>query len=147
MGLDGTEIISLEKSCITCAGNGSITSQLPQLMKMFKVACLSYKPSPVAFDNKMFERNQLIEAQGYLLLLAIQQLRHLDFNLVEKQLLGATEAWPAFGQEATDSLHNSPNTSKLISNVHNYSIQNYHPSVESYDSIGIPSSAPPGDPA
>ena len=55
------------------------------------MACLSYNPSRVKFDQKMFERNQLIEAQGYLLYLAIQQLRHLDFTVVEKTLLGHHE--------------------------------------------------------
>jgi hypothetical protein len=42
------------------------------MMKLFKLACLSYSPGHVSFDNKEFERHQLVEAQGYLLYLAIQ---------------------------------------------------------------------------
>lgn len=73
IGIDGNDIVSIEKSCITCANKGqTLNSQIPQIMKLFKIACLSYNPSPVTFDNKSFSRNELIEAQGYLLFLAIQ---------------------------------------------------------------------------
>jgi len=53
------------------------------------MACLSYKPSPVQFESKSFERNQLVEAEGYLLYLALKQMSHLDLNAAEKNLLGA----------------------------------------------------------
>ena len=42
----------------------------------------------MVFDSKIFERNQLVEAQGHILYLALQQLKHLDFGQVEKTLLG-----------------------------------------------------------
>ena len=63
---------------------------LPALTKALKMACLSYKPSTVLFDQKMYDRTKLVEAQGYLLFLALKQLTHLDFDGVEKQLLGAS---------------------------------------------------------
>ena len=52
------------------------------------MACLQYEPSPVVFDSKKFERIQLVEAQGHLLYLAIEQMQHLDFDVVERRLLG-----------------------------------------------------------
>jgi len=72
-----------------CGGPGQASSQLPTLVKAFKMACLSYKPSPVVFESKSFDRNQLIEAQGYLLYLALTQMKHLDFGSAERALLGA----------------------------------------------------------
>lgn len=55
------------------------------------MACLNYKPSQVMFDSKIFERSQLIEAQGHLLYLALEQMQHLDFDEVERSLLGAAQ--------------------------------------------------------
>lgn len=52
------------------------------------MACLSYRPSQVVFDSRTYERNQLVEAQGYLLYLALKQLQHLDFNSADNTLLG-----------------------------------------------------------
>jgi len=52
------------------------------------MACLSYQPSRVVFDSKTYERNQLVEAHGYLLYLALKQLHHLDFNAADNTLLG-----------------------------------------------------------
>ena len=54
------------------------------------MACLSYAPSQVTFENKLFDRNALVEAQGYLLYLALQHMTHLDFSQIEKSLLGVT---------------------------------------------------------
>lgn len=54
------------------------------------MACLSYKPAPVVFESKSFDRNQLIEAQGYLLYLALTQMKHLDFASAERALLGGS---------------------------------------------------------
>ena len=73
-----------------CGGAGQAASQIPSLVKAFKMACLSYKPSPVAFEQKSFDRNQLVEAQGYLLYLSLKQMNHLDFAAAEKSLLGST---------------------------------------------------------
>jgi hypothetical protein len=51
-------LLSFDKACMTCAGQGGqATSQIPQLIKAFKMACLSYQPSKVIFESKTFERN------------------------------------------------------------------------------------------
>ena len=83
------KLLQFDTNCLTCA-HGKGSSQIPSLFKAFKIACLSYKPSPVLFDNKMYERNQLVEAHGCLLILALKQMKHLDFNSVDNALLGAT---------------------------------------------------------
>ena len=66
------------------------------------MACLSYKPAPVVFESKSFERNQLIEAQGYLLYLALTQMKHLDFASAERALLGAGPD-PLLGRSQQDA--------------------------------------------
>lgn len=81
--------MTFDKNCMQCGGAGNAATQIPSLIKAFKMACLSYKPSPVQFESKTFERNQLIEAEGYLLYLALKQMSHLDLNTAEKNLLGA----------------------------------------------------------
>jgi len=40
-------IIGLEKNCMSCA----YTQNNEATLKAFKMACLTYKPSPVAFEN------------------------------------------------------------------------------------------------
>jgi hypothetical protein len=40
------------------------------------------------FDQKSFERNQLLEAQGCLLYLALAQMTHLDYPSAERSILG-----------------------------------------------------------
>ena len=52
------------------------------------MACLSYKASPVTYENKIYPRTQLIEAQGYLMLLTFKLLSHIDFNSADQLLLG-----------------------------------------------------------
>jgi len=44
------------------------------MTKAFKMACLSYQPSKVSFEGKPFDRNSLVEAQGYLLYLSLRQM-------------------------------------------------------------------------
>lgn len=83
-------MLSFEENCLNCGNNGQKASLLPALTKALKMACLSYKPSAVLFDQKMYDRTKLVEAQGYLLFLALKQLTHLDFDGVERQLLGAS---------------------------------------------------------
>lgn len=68
----------------------------------------------MTFDNKQFERNQLIEAQGYLLYLAIQQLSHLDFGLVEKKLLGLEGQIEASKPSNINSNNHSPEADKTL---------------------------------
>ena len=42
------------------------------ILKAIKIACLTYTPSKILFDNNMFDRNDLVQAQGYLLCLALE---------------------------------------------------------------------------
>lgn len=39
------DILTFDKSCMLCAGPGTVGGQLPTLLKAFKMACLTYKPS------------------------------------------------------------------------------------------------------
>ena len=101
-GKQAHSLLTFDKNCMQCGGPGQASSQLPTLIKAFKMACLSYKPSPVVFESKAFERNQLIEAQGYLLYLALTQMKHLDFGSAERALLGGAPE-----QVAAQGLHQS----------------------------------------
>lgn len=55
--LDHQNILQFDKSCMLCAGQGSLGKQIPNIMKAFKMACLTYQPSPVVFEQKTFDRN------------------------------------------------------------------------------------------
>lgn len=59
----GAPILSLDKNCMTCeqAGHNEL------VMKAFKIACLKYEPSPVAFENAQYTREQLVDAKYGLL--------------------------------------------------------------------------------
>jgi len=46
--------VNVDKNCLSCAGIPAYT------MKMFKMACLSYKPSLVDYRNDKMHRNQLL---------------------------------------------------------------------------------------
>ena len=87
---NGTKLVSFDAKCLQgcdAEGNGK---HVTTLMKAFKMACLTYKPSPVIFDQKSFDRSSLIEAQGYLLFLALEHMKHLDFDQVAVNLLAAS---------------------------------------------------------
>lgn len=86
----GHNVISFDRKCLQCCEKGGNGKNITNLMKAFKMACLSYKPSQVVFEKRLFDRSELIEAQGYLLCLALDHLQHLDFDQVEKNLLGAS---------------------------------------------------------
>ena len=113
-------------------------NEIPGVMKHFKMACLSYQPNPVTFDNRIFERNQLLEAQGYLLYLSIQQLNHLDFGLADKHILGMTDQSEGSASRGHTPLINesSRKPDKLLEGINNTEILK-QVSVESYaDSLG-----------
>ena len=82
------KVISFDHSCFSCSKEHK-GRQIPQLMRGFKMACLQYKPSSIVFESKTFNRIQLIEAQGHLLYLALEQMQHLDFDLIERRILAA----------------------------------------------------------
>jgi len=55
----GAPIVSIDKNCLTCEQSGH--NEL--VMKAFKIACLKYEPSHVAFENANYNREQLIDAK------------------------------------------------------------------------------------
>lgn len=63
-------------------------------MKAFKMACLTYEPSTVTFENRNYTREQLIDAKYSLMQYTLSQLKHLDlgekkFNNILDQQIGA----------------------------------------------------------
>lgn len=55
MQMSKKPVLSLDKKCLLCAGTGS--KEIPALLKHFKIACLSYNPSQVKYENKIYDRN------------------------------------------------------------------------------------------
>jgi hypothetical protein len=51
------KVLSLDPGCISHTGNNQ------HLMTLFKTACLRYKPNPVEYMGKWYERNELINLQ------------------------------------------------------------------------------------
>jgi len=61
---DGTgrgPVVSVDQRCISCSG------QAATVMAGFKVACLQYAPGPVAYQNRTFERKDLLNLRQQLL--------------------------------------------------------------------------------
>jgi hypothetical protein len=48
-------VIKLNKSCITCSDNKQ------GLRSLFKTACLNYESTDVKFENKNYERKEIIQ--------------------------------------------------------------------------------------
>lgn len=61
-GSAGTKILSFDAKCLQGCDSEGNGKNIKTLMKAFKMACLSYKPSAVVFDQKAFDRSSLIEA-------------------------------------------------------------------------------------
>ena len=53
--------ISLDKQCLTCSGQTSI------VLSAFKIACLTYQPSPLHYRGNTFSRQGLIALRGKML--------------------------------------------------------------------------------
>ena len=56
--------VTLDKQCLTCSGQSSV------VLKAFKIACLTYKPSPVNYPfklDKTYSRLELINLKGKML--------------------------------------------------------------------------------
>lgn len=73
-------IIGLDKNCMSHSNthNNEIT------LRAFKLACLTYKPTPVQYENALYSRNELIQAKKDLMRYALSQLKHLDINNLEQ---------------------------------------------------------------
>ncbi|CDW80343.1 UNKNOWN [Stylonychia lemnae] len=56
------QVVSLDKNCLTCSQGG-----IPMALSAFKIACITYMPSLVNYENAYLGRRQLIEIKGYLI--------------------------------------------------------------------------------
>ncbi|CAG9333357.1 unnamed protein product [Blepharisma stoltei] len=54
-------VVNIDKTCLSCTGQSSI------VLSAFKMACLTYTPSPVIFRQQLFTRKELIETQSKIL--------------------------------------------------------------------------------
>ena len=70
-------VISFDKQCMSCTGQSSV------VINAFKIACLAYAPSPVAFQGERYSRRELIDLQNKLLESAAPE--SLDSPLLEKR--------------------------------------------------------------
>eukprot|EP00439_Symbiodinium_sp_Y106_P067355 s872_g11.t1 len=77
-GGDPSQVISLDKRCYSCC------SQSQMVMAGFKMACLQYKPSPVACSGGLLERVELFDRMEQLLEAARERVR---YNRDEEVLL------------------------------------------------------------
>ena len=69
-------VIGLESNCYTC----SKTENNREVLKAFKMACLSYKPAKVEFNKLFYSRGELIESKQLLVDNCLAQLRHLNID-------------------------------------------------------------------
>lgn len=53
--------LALDPVCLSC------TQMQSDIIKQFKIACLAYAPSPVAFRNVQFQRHQLLTFRKFLM--------------------------------------------------------------------------------
>jgi chromosome segregation ATPase len=69
---DGTRgpVVSVDQRCLSCSG------QAATVMAGFKVACLQYAPGPVMYQNRTFERKDLLGLRQQLLDQANEALQH-----------------------------------------------------------------------
>ena len=72
-------VIGLDANCMQCAN----TQNNEATVKAFKMACLSYKPSTVVFENATYTRKQLIRAKETLMAYTLSTLKHLDLGNIE----------------------------------------------------------------
>ena len=73
-------IIGLENNCFTC----SKTENNREIIKAFKMACLTYTPGRVEFEKLTYSREELIAAKQLLMNYCLSQLRHLNLGDVEQ---------------------------------------------------------------
>jgi len=63
-------VVSVDQRCLSCSG------QAATVMAGFKVACLQYAPGPVMYQNRTFERKDLLDLRSQLLQQANEALQH-----------------------------------------------------------------------
>eukprot|EP00347_Sterkiella_histriomuscorum_P002697 403367156 len=75
------QVMSLDKNCLTCSQGG-----IPMALSAFKIACITYMPSQVAFENALVPRRQLIEMKGQLIQICDQSCQDYDFSMIDKEI-------------------------------------------------------------
>ncbi len=78
-------VIGLDHNCLS----HSNTHNNEETVKAFKMACLTYKPSPVQFEKAHYSKNELIEAKNNLMYYCLKQLKHLDLGSIEQKMFAA----------------------------------------------------------
>ena len=73
-------VISLDATCM--AHENQMNNE--QIIRAFKMACLSYQPSKVNFEKVEYSRRDLIEAKQKLTNFILSKMKHLDFGNVEQ---------------------------------------------------------------
>ena len=84
-GIKKQHVIGLDHNCLS----HSNTQNNEETTKAFKMACLTYKPSPVQFEKTNYSKNELIEAKNNLMYYCLKQLKHLDLGNVEQKMFAA----------------------------------------------------------
>lgn len=76
-------MIGLDKNCLS----HSNTQNNEATAKAFKLACLTYKPSEVVFDNAKYSRKELISSKQQLMSYCLSKMRHLDLGTISSSAL------------------------------------------------------------
>lgn len=71
--MKGNRIVSIDQRCLSCS------SQSPNVLAAFKMACLQYKPSPVAFGSKHESRFDLLQRLNVILQSAATEANQVRF--------------------------------------------------------------------
>ena len=98
----GPNVVGIEKKCISCSG------QLSFVMSSFKMACLSYAPSPVMYRGRVYPREDMHYVRNELLVMA-QELLKKKLPVEEKGLTGKR-----YFDDAVLKLKNGPEESPPV---------------------------------
>ena len=72
-------MVGIDQNCLSCA----YTENNEATLKAFKMACLTYNPSKVRFEQTKYTRVQLINAKEKLMKYCLNELKHLDLGNIE----------------------------------------------------------------
>ena len=67
------------------------------------MACLTYKPSPVEYENTQYSRHLLIETKQAMIQNCLKELKHLDLGNIE-QAMYAKRVEEIFGSNGSVSI-------------------------------------------
>ena len=101
-------------------------------MKAFKIACLKYEPSGVAFENAQYHRDQLLDAKYGLIQFCLTQLKHLDLgNIYQKK----------YAQQLEQSLSQSSTGKRTAPTDGHQAPNNEYSTIDPRDLPSFPESA------